>query len=75
MEYKVIPFVASVDHKAGSPSVAKQLQEKIDKYTAEGWTYLRLEAVTTFVQPSGGCFGVGATPGYTTANQVIVFRK
>jgi hypothetical protein len=75
MEYKVIPFVASIDHKEGSPSVAKQLQEKIDKHTADGWSYIRLEAVTTFVQPDSGCFGLGAKPGYTTANQVIVFRK
>lgn len=75
MEYKVIPFVALVDHKEGSFNVAKQLQEKIDKYTAEGWTYVRLEAVTTFVKPDNGCFGFGGKPGYTTANQVIVFQK
>ncbi|MES3016772.1 MAG: hypothetical protein V4721_03290 [Bacteroidota bacterium] len=75
MEYKVVPFVASIDHKEGSTSVAKQLQDKIDKHNREGWSYVRLEAVTTFVQPDGGCFGLGAKPGYTTANQVIVFEK
>lgn len=76
MEYKVVPFVASINSKTGSASqVAEQLQNKIDKYTSQGWTYLRLEGVTTFVQPDNGCFGLGARPGYTTTNQVIIFRK
>lgn len=76
MEYKVVPFVASIDQKTGSASqVAEQLQNKIEKYTAQGWTYVRLEGVTTFVQADNGCFGFGAKPGYTTANQMIVFRK
>jgi len=76
MEYKVVPFVASINPKTGSASqVAEQLQNKIDKYTEQGWIYLRLEGVTTFVQPDNGCFGFGAKTGYTTTNQVIVFKK
>ena len=76
MEYKVIPFVASIDPKTGSSTqVAEQLQKKIDKYAADGWTYVGVEEVTTFVNPDNGCFGFGAKPGYTTANQVIVFKR
>lgn len=76
MEYKVIPFVASLDPKKGtSEHVAQQLEETIKFYSNQGWKYIRLESVTTFVQPENGCFGLGAKPGYTTSRQMIVFEK
>lgn len=76
MEYKVIPFVASIDAKMGnSVHVAEQLQSTISNHTKDGWEYVGLESVTTFVQPDAGCFGLGAKPGYTTANQMVVFKK
>ncbi|KOS04812.1 hypothetical protein AM493_01205 [Flavobacterium akiainvivens] len=76
MEYKVVPFVASIDAKIGSTSqVADQLESIIKSYTAQGWEYVRLESVTTFVKPEAGCFGQDAKPGYTTANQMVVFKK
>lgn len=76
MEYKVVPFVATIDPKKGTSShVAEQLDSLISTYTAKGWTYVSLESVTTFVQPDMGCFGLGARPGYTTNNQMVVFQK
>ncbi len=76
MEYKVIPFVASIDQKNGnSVHVAQQLEDLIRNYTIQGWKYERLESVTTFVQPDNGCFGFGAKPGYTTTKQMVVFSK
>lgn len=76
MEYKVIPFVASIDPKKGNTShVADQLEEIIRHHSNQGWTYIRLESVSTFVQPNAGCFGLGATAGYTTSNQMVVFCK
>ncbi|MBF04432.1 MAG: hypothetical protein CMP76_14190 [Flavobacterium sp.] len=76
MEYKVIPFVASIDaNKGTSDHVAHQLEETIRIYTNQGWKYERLESVTTFVQPDNGCFGIGAKPGYTTTRQMVVFSK
>jgi len=76
MEYKVIPFVALLNSKNGnSEHVAEQLESTIKSYTAQGWTYMGLESVTTFVQPDAGCFGLGAKPGYTTSNQMVVFKK
>lgn len=75
MEYKVIPFVASIDSKKENLThVAEQLQEIIKHHTNKGWNYVRLESVTTFVEPESGCFG-GGTPGYTTSSQMIVFSK
>lgn len=76
MKYKVIPFVASIDSKKGtSDHVAEQLENLVNDYNNEGWKYVRLESVTTFVQPDAGCFGFGAKPGYTTTRQMVVFEK
>lgn len=76
MEYKVIPFIASIDAtKGNSNHVAQQLETLIKNYTNQGWNYVRLESVSTFVQPETGCFSFGAKPGYTTAHQMIVFEK
>lgn len=76
MEYKVIPFVASIDSKKGnSTHVADQLEEIIKHHSNQGWKYVSLESVSTFVQPDTGCFGFGAKPGYTTSRQMVVFSK
>lgn len=76
MEYKVIPFVAAIDHKTGtSDHVAKQLEDLINRAAAEGWQYIRLESVTTYVSPDEGCFGFGSSPGYTTTRQMVVFSR
>lgn len=76
MEYKVVPFVASIDAKIGtSDQVAQQLESLILNFTKIGWKYERLESVMTFVQPDNGCFGLGAKPGYTTTRQMVVFSR
>lgn len=76
MEYKVVPFVASLEAKRGtSDQVAQQLENLIFHFTNQGWKYERLESVMTFVQPDNGCFGFGAKPGYTTARQMVVFSR
>ncbi len=76
MEYKVIPFVASIDSKKGNSNhVADQLEEIIKHHSNQGWKYVRLESVSTFVQPDNGCFGFGGKPGYTTSRQMVVFNK
>lgn len=76
MEYKVVPFVASIDPKKGtSDHVAEQLDKLITQYTSKGWEYVRLESVSTFVHPDNGCFGLGSKPGYTTTRQMVVFEK
>lgn len=76
MEYKVIPFVPSINkNKENSSEVAKQLEEIIKNYTDKGWKYIRLERVETFIQPESGCFGSGGQPGYMESRQMIVFGK
>lgn len=76
MEYKVVPFVASIDPKKGtSDHVAQQLEQLINHYASLGWQYVRLEGVTTYVNADNGCFGLGGTPGYNTTRQMVVFSK
>jgi hypothetical protein len=76
MEYKVVPFVATINPVSGtSAHVAEQLENMIMHYTNQGWKYIRLEGVSTFVHAETGCFGIGAKPGYNTAHQMVVFQK
>ncbi|PRD56784.1 DUF4177 domain-containing protein [Sphingobacterium gobiense] len=76
MEYKVVPFVALIDHKSGtSDHVAEQLEKLINQGAKEGWNYVRLESVTTQVSPDTGCFGFGGRPAYTTTRQMVVFSR
>lgn len=76
MEYKVVPFVASIDHKKGNSNhVAEQLELLIKQHSSQGWNYIRLESVSTYVSPDNGCFGFGGKPGYTTERQMVVFSK
>lgn len=76
MEYKVVPFTAILDQKKEtSQVVAGQLEKLIQNYNQQGWEYVRLESVSTFIQPDSGCFGIGAKPGYMSAYQIIVFSR
>ena len=76
MEYKVVPFIASIDQNKGKPTdVAQQLEEIINQNSNQGWKYIRLESVTTLVQPENGCFGIGSKPGFTTSKQMLIFYK
>ncbi len=76
MEYKVVPFLAKIDRSKDNPQlVARQLQILIELHKEKGWTYKSLESVTSLVQPTSGCFGLGAEPGYTTSRQMVVFTK
>lgn len=76
MEYKVIPFAAHIDHKTGSSNhVSIQLEQIINKYSEQGWTYLQMESVTTHVMGNVGCFGFGAKPGFALVSNMLVFKK
>lgn len=77
MDYKVVPFTASIDPIKGTANnVPDQLQSLIKDYSLKGWEYVGLESVTTFVKPeAGGCFTSQAKPGYTTHRQMVVFKR
>jgi len=76
MKYKVVPFMPSLDHKNPSgDAAALQLNVIVSKHADEGWQYVGLEGVSSWVAPDSGCFGFGGKPGYPTIRQVIVFEK
>ncbi|WP_339714722.1 hypothetical protein [uncultured Kriegella sp.] len=76
MEYKVLPFITSINPNKGTTNhVAEQLGEILAEHSRMGWEYVRLENVSSFVQPTNGCFGMGSTPGYYTTRQIIIFSK
>jgi hypothetical protein len=76
MEYKVVPFIATINQqKETSNVVAAQLEKLIIQATDQGWEYVRLESVSTYVQGDSGCFGLGAKPGYVSSYQMVVFSK
>ncbi|CAH0129418.1 hypothetical protein MP478_17365 [Chryseobacterium sp. WG14] len=76
MEYKVIPFVATANQQnMSAKNIAEQLDNLIKIHTNNGWEYVRLESVSTYIQPVDGCFGLGQKPGYMTSYQMAVFTK
>lgn len=76
MEYKVVPFTATLNQqKETTSAVAEQLESIITQLNDQGWIYVRLESVSTYVQPDSGCFGLGAKPGYMSFYQMIVFSR
>jgi hypothetical protein len=75
MEFKVVPFVAKITQKDSTGQVAEQLQTVINSYSSQGWDYVRMENVETYVDGTNGCFGFGAKPGYVTSYTVLVFKK
>ena len=75
MKYKVVPFVANVSSKEGSSAAASQLESLVNQMSGEGWEYVRLESVETYVAGSSGCFGIGATPPKVTSFSMAVFRR
>jgi hypothetical protein len=75
MTYKVVPFVSAVAVNSGAQAAASQLQALIDSHAVEGWEYLHLEHVTTYVAGDNGCFGFGAKPSQTISVTMAVFRK
>jgi hypothetical protein len=85
MQYKVVPFTASIVRGQGAEAAAQQLAELINQNAGQGWEYVRLENVRTIITTpavpgNAGCLGIGATPGTPASHDeavvyMIVFRK
>lgn len=41
----------------------------------EGWEYVDMANVDTYVEDTSGYLGIGAKPGYNASVAVIVFKK
>jgi hypothetical protein len=75
MEYKVVPFSASISTHEKDTKAAAQLEELANEAARSGWEFIRLERVETHVAGDSGCFGIGATPGSTISISMAVFRR
>lgn len=76
MQYRVVPFNAAISLKEGANEAAAQLEVLIRQVVAEGWEYVRLETIPTYVAGDNGCFGLlFVTPASSRAYTVAVFRK
>jgi len=75
MEYKVLPFNASLKRKDTADVAARQLQQLIDQQRAQGYEYVRLEEITTCIDGTNGCLGIGAKPSYIVTVSVAIFKK
>ena len=75
MQYKVVPFQASISSIGRVEDVAEQLHSLISTETAGGWEYIRLETVETHVYGTSGCFGIGAQHPRMTSYTVAVFSR
>lgn len=75
MEFKVIPFRATVSNKGSNADSANQVQSTINQYSNDGWEFVSCGNIDTTIAGSGGCFGLGATPPTNTSVLVLVFKK
>jgi hypothetical protein len=74
MEYKVISIIPV--KKGTVLDLAKEFEMLINKYSSEGWEYIRIETLKSWVPAiPGGCFGSQGTPGYYTEDYFIVIKK
>lgn len=73
--YRVIPFVASIGTGEGSTQAANQLEALIRSWAEQGWEYVRLESVETYIAGTQGCFGLGATPARLVSYSMAVFKQ
>ncbi|HEX2684346.1 MAG TPA: hypothetical protein VHL77_10455 [Ferruginibacter sp.] len=74
-EYKIVPFMAQIARGTSIALVAEQMQKMVDAQVSAGWEYMHIDSVQTSVVGTDGCFGIGATPGFMTSYNVLVFRK
>lgn len=73
--YRVVPFNASINMNSGADAAASQLEQLIVQMAQQGFEYLRMENIPTFVAGSSGCFGFGAVPATSRDFPVVIFRQ
>lgn len=73
--YRVVPFNASIDMNSGANAAASQLEQLILQMAQQGFEYIRMESIPTYVAGSSGCFGLGAVPPSNREFPVVIFRQ
>ncbi|WP_459209452.1 hypothetical protein [Aquimarina rhabdastrellae] len=76
MIYKVIPFIATLHQKSGNTNyIAQQLENLINQYADDGWSYDRIEHITLQIKEQKGFLGINHTTTQTQTKQMVVFKK
>ena len=75
MEYKVVSISPNINRGDSGSKLATELESVIQKYAADGWEFVDVETLSTWVNGSSGCFGLGAQPGYSLDFQMVVFQR
>lgn len=75
MQYKVVPISPVIRKGENVTNLAAEFESVIQKYIEQGWDFVSLESLSTWIAGSNGCFGFGATPGYMDVKQLLIFRK
>ena len=75
MTYKLVPIYPNIANKQTTGDVVTKIEAIINREAGEGWQYMHMETVTTWVAGDTGCFGIGGTPGYNTNLQILVFKQ
>jgi hypothetical protein len=75
MQYKVVPIVPVIRKGENVSHLVTEFESVIQKYADQGWDFVSLESLSTWVTGNSGCFGLGATPGYMDVKQMLIFRK
>lgn len=73
--YKVIPYHPEMPPKGWGQQVATVVEETIKHEHANGWEFVQLQELTTFVPGNSGCFGFGATPSSHVSMCVLIFKR
>lgn len=73
-QYKVVPFIGTINDTQDATHVAGQLESVINTHASQGWVFDQIQDVSIRVKP--GCLAAlfGAKESYTRFDQ-IVFRK
>lgn len=72
-KYQVVPYVANITIKQTSQAVAQSVEDIINDFSRQGWTFETIERIETKVSDPG-CFGVGAKASLTFL-QLIIFSR
>lgn len=73
--FRVVYISPTTTKTEGGRRVAADLENLIQQNVNEGWQYEGVETISTWIEGSKGCFGIGATPGYANNLQMVVFSQ
>ena len=75
MEYKVVPFKPNLEHGQSSAEAAAQVQSILNEHSNNGWQFLQIANVQTYIGGLTVGFDHVVEPGHETNFQMLLFKK